>query len=74
MKSTIIFITVFLFFLFSGRSYALNGDWLGFDHSIGTLGTPYEYEVGAGIYDITGPAADLGMMGYAMEYLDSAFV
>ncbi len=24
-----------------------------------------EYKIGAGIYDVTGPAADLGMMGMA---------
>eukprot|EP00128_Syssomonas_multiformis_P011758 Colp12_sorted_trinity150504_noHs@10555 len=36
--------------------------------AIATLGSDAEYEIGVGIHDVTGPAADINLMGYAMPY------
>ncbi|HEU4539402.1 MAG TPA: neutral/alkaline ceramidase [Polyangiaceae bacterium] len=34
--------------------------------ALGACGADEAFTVGAGVYDVTGPAAELGMMGYAM--------
>ena len=49
------YFSLILFSLISHNSYAQS-----------TCTANANYEIGAGIYDITGPAAETGMMGYGM--------